>query len=131
MGTEKNIQEGTEKIDAKHTDMFRWGKENMIKKLGTKKTASWLDAKDESGNPLLTPHPDSLTGKTGEWDLEYDIPKTWWRLTIQDLRSALIGARGEASNDALDVCRQMRQVEASRPSMPSTEQKGLARDEGQ
>ena len=63
-----------------YKDYHRWGKFQVLKELGPDKGMSWIDC-----GHLIT-LPDLMTGKTGEWDIEYIIPVMWSRMTADDLK---------------------------------------------
>ena len=62
---------------------------------GPKKAESWLQATDDKGRKLLRGYADSLTKKTGDYDLEYDTPIHWRRMSLADLKKILLIARAK------------------------------------
>ena len=102
-----NYKQGTgteglvsKKID--NTEYHRWGKETIYDKIGPIKGQSWIDS-----NLLAGPLPDMVTGKRGEFDDEWIVPKRYSVMSLEDFKSFKISIEAEMGLSDLQDFREM------------------------
>ena len=77
--------------------LWQWmSAETMDSKLGVVKATHWRESK------LLKERADSLTGSSDEALKEYKVPKDWEELTSEDLKSLVLKAEAEATEEDLE-----------------------------